>query len=139
MSQLIDNSGIEEDDDREHESNMIHDLEENPAISIISKSSTFSNHPADCTTSCEDEVKPDESTEGTTGFNWNQLSTNLSNKNNANSKENEEQPEHRGDNNIESAGLAELPRHPPTDTEQQSDSTVLRYIVDRCLRDGDDR
>ncbi|XP_076177505.1 uncharacterized protein LOC143151898 isoform X4 [Ptiloglossa arizonensis] len=133
MSQLIDNSGIEEDDDREHESNMIHDLEENPAISIISKSSTFSNHPADCTTSCEDEVKPDESTEGTTGFNWNQLSTNLSNKNNANSKENEEQPEHRGDNNIESAGsllqnLIEHQRHNQNDTLANNLPSETEYV-----------
>ncbi|XP_076635373.1 uncharacterized protein LOC143348704 isoform X2 [Colletes latitarsis] len=133
MSQLIDNSGIEEDDDREPESNMIHDLEENPAISIISKSSTFSNHSADCTTVCEDEDKPEESAEGTTGFNWNQLSTNLSNKNNVISKENEEQSEHRGDNNIESAGsllqnLIEHQRHNQNDTLANNLPSETEYV-----------
>ncbi|CAL7946490.1 unnamed protein product [Xylocopa violacea] len=114
IRQLIDNS--EEDDDRDHESNMIRDLEENPAISIISKSSTFPNHATDCTRVCEDEDKPEESAENTTGFNWNQLSTNLSTKNNESSKDNEEHSEQGGDNNIENAGsllqnLIEHQRH----------------------------
>ncbi|XP_061932110.1 uncharacterized protein LOC108003584 isoform X3 [Apis cerana] len=121
MNQLIENSGIEEDDDRGHESNMIHNLEENPAISIISKSTTFSNHTTDCTTVCEDEDKPEESTENTASFNWSQLSTNISNKNNESSKENEEQSDHGGDNNIDNAGsllqnLIEHQRHNQNET-----------------------
>ncbi|XP_054010133.1 uncharacterized protein LOC128893301 isoform X1 [Hylaeus anthracinus] len=133
MSQLIDNSGIEEDDEAEPDSNMIHDLEENPAISIISKSSTFSNHAVDSTTVCENADKPEESTEGTTGFNWNQLSTNLSNKNNAISKENEEQPEHRSDNNIESAGsllqnLIDHQRHNQNDTLANNLPSETEYV-----------
>ncbi|KAG6797294.1 bromodomain-containing protein [Apis mellifera caucasica] len=121
MNQLIENSGIEEDDDRGHESNMIHNLEENPAISIISKSTTFSNHTTDCTTVCEDEDKPEESTETTASFNWSQLSTNISNKNNESSKENEEQSDHGGDNNIDNAGsllqnLIEHQRHNQNET-----------------------
>ncbi|XP_033178558.1 myb-like protein I isoform X5 [Bombus impatiens] len=131
MSRLIDNAGIEEDDDRGHESNMIHDLAENPAINIISKSSTFSNHTADCTTVCsEDEDKPEESTESTTGFNWNQLSTNLSNKNNENSKENEE---NAGDNNIENAGsllqnLIEHQRHNQNETLSNNLPSETEYV-----------
>ncbi|XP_068974313.1 myb-like protein I isoform X5 [Bombus flavifrons] len=131
MSRLIDNAGIEEDDDRGHESNMIHDLAENPTINIISKSSTFSNHTADCTTVCsEDEDKPDESTESTTGFNWNQLSTNLSNKNNENSKENEE---NAGDNNIENAGsllqnLIEHQRHNQNETLSNNLPSETEYV-----------
>lgn len=104
MSQLIDNSGIEEDEDEVNEANMIQNLEGNPAISIISKSSSFQNHSSECTTACEDDDKHEESAEGTTGFNWNQLSANLTNKNNEASKENDEQSEHGDDNNIENAG-----------------------------------
>ncbi|XP_031839398.1 uncharacterized protein LOC116429967 isoform X2 [Nomia melanderi] len=132
-SQLTDNSGIE-DDEREQESNMIHDLKENPAISIISKSSTYSNHSANCTTVCEDEDKPEETTEGTTGgFNWNQLSTNLSSKNSEPSKENEEQSEHGGDNNIENAGsllqnLIEHQRHNQNDTLSNNLPPETEYV-----------
>ncbi|CAK9805811.1 hypothetical protein ANTQUA_LOCUS4575 [Anthophora quadrimaculata] len=133
MSQLIDNSGIEEDDDRRPESHMIHDLEENPAISIISKSSTFSNHAVDCTPVCEDEDKPEESAESTAGFNWNQLSTNLSTKNNEISKENEEQPDHGGDNNMENTGsllqnLIEHQRHNQNETLSNNLPSETEYV-----------
>lgn len=112
---------------------MIHDLKENPAISIISKSSAYSNHSANCTTVCEDEDKPEETTEGTTGFNWNQLSTNLSSKNNEPSKENEEQSEHGGDNNIENAGsllqnLIEHQRHNQNDTLSNNLPPETEYV-----------
>ncbi|XP_015435463.1 PREDICTED: uncharacterized protein LOC107191034 isoform X2 [Dufourea novaeangliae] len=133
MSQLINSSGIEEEDERKHESNMIHDLEENPAISIIAKSSTYSNHSTDCTTVCEDDVKPGETTEETTGFNWNQLSTNLSNKNSETSKETEEQPEHGGDNNIENAGsllqnLIDHQRHNQNNTLSNNLPSETEYV-----------
>ncbi|XP_076668794.1 uncharacterized protein LOC143369150 isoform X2 [Andrena cerasifolii] len=133
MTQLIDNSGIEEDDDGDNEADMIHDLEGNPAISIISKSSTFSNHSTDCTTGCEDEDKPEESTEGTTGFNWNQLSTNLANKNNEASKESEEQSDNGGDNNIESTGsllqnLIEHQRHNQNETISNNLPSETEYV-----------
>ncbi|XP_029037968.1 putative uncharacterized protein DDB_G0289263 isoform X2 [Osmia bicornis bicornis] len=103
MSQLIDNSSIEDDDDRRDETNMTDDLEENPTISIITNSSRFLNHSANC--SSENEDKPDNSTESATGFNWNQLSANLNNKNNEVPKESDEQSDHGGgDNNMENAG-----------------------------------
>ena len=94
MSQLIDNSSIEDDDDRRDETNMTDDLEENPTISIITNSSRFLNHSANC--SSENEDKPDNSTESATGFNWNQLSANLNNKNNEVPKESDEQSDHGG-------------------------------------------
>ncbi|XP_076244581.1 uncharacterized protein LOC143185456 isoform X2 [Calliopsis andreniformis] len=133
MNQLIDNSSIEEDEDGGSDSNMIQDLEGNPAISIISKPSTYSNHSSDCTTVCENEDKPEESTEGTTGFNWNQLSTNLSNKNNEASKENEEHSEHEGDNNIENAGsllqnLIEHQRHNQNETLSNNLPPETEYV-----------
>ncbi|XP_076279553.1 uncharacterized protein LOC143208744 isoform X2 [Lasioglossum baleicum] len=132
-SQLADTSGIEEDDEREQESNMIHNLEENPAISIISKSSTYPNHSADCSSVCQDEDKSEETTEGTTGFNWNQLSTNLSNKNSETSKDNDEQSEHGGDNNIESAGsllqnLIDHQRHNQNDTLSNNLPPETEYV-----------
>ncbi|XP_033341137.2 uncharacterized protein LOC117229093 isoform X1 [Megalopta genalis] len=131
-NQLTDNSGIEEDDE-EQKSNMIHNLEENPAISIISKSSTYPNHSTDCGAVCDDEDKPEETTEGTTGFNWNQLSTNLSNKNSETSKDNDEQSEHGSDNNIESAGsllqnLIEHQRHNQNDTLSNNLPSETEYV-----------
>ncbi|KAK2582126.1 hypothetical protein KPH14_004492 [Odynerus spinipes] len=102
MNQLIDNSSVDEDDDdTANEADMIHNLEENPAISIISKSSTFSNHSADRSSVCEDEAKRQESAEAAVGFNWNQLSTDLTHKDKVNSKENEEHVESSDENNID--------------------------------------
>ncbi|XP_043664218.1 uncharacterized protein LOC122627260 isoform X1 [Vespula pensylvanica] len=95
MNQLI-NSSVDEDNDTANEVDMIHDLEENPAISIISKSSTFSNHSVS-------EDDPKQSTETATGFNWNQLSTDLTHKDKVNLKENEEHEENPNENNIENS------------------------------------
>ncbi|XP_046831303.1 uncharacterized protein LOC124429718 isoform X2 [Vespa crabro] len=89
-------SSVNEDDDTANEVDMIHDLEENPAISIISKSSTFSNHSVS-------EDDPKQSTETSTGFNWNQSSTDLTHKDKVNLKENEAQGENSNENNIESS------------------------------------
>nr|XP_012151775.1 PREDICTED: COPII coat assembly protein SEC16-like isoform X5 [Megachile rotundata] len=129
MSQLIDNSNIEEDDDR-HETNMTHDLEENPAINIISKSSTFSNHSTNCGDS---EDKGEETAESTAGFSWNQLSTNLANKTNEVPKENDEQSDHGGESNIENAGsllqnLIDHQRHNQNETLSNNLPSETEYV-----------
>ncbi|XP_071628054.1 uncharacterized protein [Temnothorax longispinosus] len=101
-SQLVDSSSVEEEDDRSHEASMIHNLEQNPSISINPKSFTFSNH----ATERDNEDKNRESTDAsqTQGFNWNQLSADLSNK--SNEDFNKEDSEHQGDNdaNMDNAG-----------------------------------
>ncbi|XP_011343676.1 bromodomain-containing protein 4 isoform X2 [Ooceraea biroi] len=103
-NQMIDNSSVEEEDDRNHDTSIIHNLEENPSISIIPKSSTFPNHAAD--RRCDSEDKNKESTESQAqGFSWNQLSTDLSNKNSEDpSKESEQQADTGGNSNMENAG-----------------------------------
>ncbi|XP_017875771.1 uncharacterized protein LOC108622418 isoform X2 [Ceratina calcarata] len=133
INQLIDNSGIDNDDDRDSEA-MIHDLEENPAISIISsKSSTFPNHATDCARMCDDDDKSEELTESSSGFNWNQLSTNLSNKNSEGSKDNEDQSDNGDDNNIENAGsllqnLIEHQRNNQNETLSNNLSSETEYV-----------
>ncbi|XP_036140734.1 histone acetyltransferase KAT6A isoform X2 [Monomorium pharaonis] len=106
-SQLIDSSSVEEEDDRSPESNMIHNLEQNPAISINPKSFTFSNHTTERTSICDNEDKNRESTEAshTQGFNWNQLSD-LSSKSNEdfNKEDSEQQGDACGDANMDNAG-----------------------------------
>ncbi|XP_070526711.1 uncharacterized protein [Cardiocondyla obscurior] len=104
-SQLIDGSSTEEEDDRNQESSMIHNLEQNPSISISSKSFPFSNH-TERTAVCDIEDKNRESTNvsQTQGFNWNQLSADLSSKNSEDF--NKEDGEQQGDNdaNMDNAG-----------------------------------
>ncbi|KAI4492779.1 hypothetical protein M0804_002570 [Polistes exclamans] len=97
INQLINNSSVDEDNDTVNEVDMLHDLEENPAISIISKSSTFSNHSVS-----EDDPKQ-AVVETETGFNWNQLSTDLTHKDKLGSKENEDHGENSNENNIENS------------------------------------
>jgi hypothetical protein len=100
---MIDNSSVEEEDDRDHDSSIIHNLEENPSISIIPKSSTFPNHAAD--RGCDNEDRNRESTESQAqGFNWNQLSTDLSNKNSEDPSKESEQTDTAGNTNMESTG-----------------------------------
>lgn len=96
-----------EEDDRNHESNMIHNLEQNPAISINPKSFTFSNHATERASVCNNEDKNRESTDTsqTQGFNWNQLSD-LSSKSNEdfNKEDSEQQEDTCGDANMDNAG-----------------------------------
>jgi len=100
---MIDNSSVEEEDDRDHDSSIIHNLEENPSISIIPKSSTFPNHAVD--RGCDNENRNRESTESQAqGFNWNQLSTDLSNKNSEDPNKESEQTDTAGNTNMESTG-----------------------------------
>nr|XP_012234733.1 PREDICTED: histone acetyltransferase KAT6A-like isoform X2 [Linepithema humile] len=106
-SQLIDNSSIEEEDDRNNDSSMIHNLEQNPSISIIPKSSTFPNHAAQRASLCDNEDKNRESVEPQAqDFNWNQLSADLSSKSNEepNKEDGEQQADTGGDSNMENAG-----------------------------------
>lgn len=101
----MDDSSVEEDDDRSHESNMIHNLEDNPSISIIPKSSTFPNHAAERAPVCDSENKSRDSTEPQTGFNWNQLSADLSSRSNGDPKESDEQQQaENGGDTMENAG-----------------------------------
>ncbi|XP_032683114.1 uncharacterized protein LOC116849745 isoform X2 [Odontomachus brunneus] len=103
-NRLIDDSSVEEEDDRSHESSMIHNLEENPSISIIPKSSTYPNHAAERAAVC-DENKNRESGEPQASFNWNQLSADLSSKSNEDPKDGgEQQHTESGEANIENAG-----------------------------------
>ncbi|XP_029667468.1 uncharacterized protein LOC115238076 isoform X3 [Formica exsecta] len=102
-NQLIDNSAAEEEDDRNHDSDMIHTLGQNPSISIIPKSSTFSNH----STECDNENKSRDSTEQQAqDFNWNQLSTDLSSKSNEdlNKEDGEQQADTGSDASMENTG-----------------------------------
>ncbi|XP_020293664.1 uncharacterized protein LOC109859640 isoform X2 [Pseudomyrmex gracilis] len=105
-SQLIDESSVEEEDDKnDYESDKIRRLEQNPSISIIPKSSTFSNHATERALVCDSDDKSAESEEQTQEFNWNQLSADLSSKNNEDSnKEDSEQQADTGDTNMENAG-----------------------------------
>ncbi|XP_072751513.1 uncharacterized protein [Anoplolepis gracilipes] len=106
-TQLIDNSSAEDEDDRNHDSDMIHTLGQNPSINIIPKSSTFSNHSTERAPVCDSEDKSRDSTEQQAqGFNWNQLSTELSNQNNEdlNKENNEQQADTGGDSNMENTG-----------------------------------
>lgn len=105
-SRLIDNTSVEEENDRSHGSSMIHNLEENTSISIIPKSSTFPNHSAERTVVCDSEDKSREPTESEASFNWNQLSADLSSKNNEDPKEDsqQQQTDTTGDANMENAG-----------------------------------
>ncbi|KAL6443301.1 hypothetical protein ACFW04_002889 [Cataglyphis niger] len=106
-NQLIDNSAVEEEDDRSHDSDMIHTLGQNPSISIIPKSSTYSNHSTECISVCDNENKSRDSTEQQAqDFNWNQLSTDLSSKNNENlnKEDNEQQADTVSDANMENTG-----------------------------------
>lgn len=85
---------------------MIHNLEQNPSISINSKSFTFSNHAAERVPVCDNEDKNRDSTDAsqTQGFNWNQLSADLSSK--SNEDFNKEDSEQQGDSdaNMDNAG-----------------------------------
>lgn len=83
---------------------MILNLEDNPSISIIPKSSTFPNHATERTPICDSEDKNRESTEPQTGFNWNQLSADLASKNNEDPKESEEQQAENGGDTMDNAG-----------------------------------
>lgn len=108
-NQLIDNSSAEEEDDRNHDdSDMMHTLGQNPSISIIPKSSTFSNHSTERAPVSDSENKSRDTTEqqAPQGFNWNQLSTDLSNKNNEDlsKEEGEQQAVAGGDPNMENTG-----------------------------------
>ncbi|XP_011701184.1 PREDICTED: uncharacterized protein LOC105457923 isoform X2 [Wasmannia auropunctata] len=104
-SQLIDSSSVEEEDDRSHESSMIHNLEQNPSISINPKSFTFTNHATERTPVCDTEDKNRESTDTSQGFNWNQLSD-LSSKSNEdfNKEDSQQQGDTCGDANMDNAG-----------------------------------
>ncbi|XP_011865198.1 PREDICTED: histone acetyltransferase KAT6A-like isoform X3 [Vollenhovia emeryi] len=104
--QLIDSTSVEEEDDRSHESSMIHNLEQNPAISINPKSFTFSNHTAERAPVCDNEDKNRESadTSQTQGFNWNQLSADLSSKNNEDFNKEDSEQQGDSDANMDSAG-----------------------------------
>ncbi|XP_066584487.1 transcription factor Zelda-like isoform X2 [Prorops nasuta] len=95
-------SSIEKENDKSDDSNMIHNLEENSAISIVAKPSTYNNHTNNEDKEVEKEVE--EQQEVTEGFNWNELSTNLSAKTSDNSKSLENEPTIESDNNIENAG-----------------------------------
>ncbi|XP_029156326.1 bromodomain-containing protein 4-like isoform X1 [Nylanderia fulva] len=105
-NQLIDNSSTEEEDDRNHDSDMIHTLGQNSSISIIPKSSTFSNHSTERASVCDSENKSRDSTEPQSqSFNWNQLSTDLSSKSNEDlNKENGEQEADTGGDHMENTG-----------------------------------
>ncbi|CAL1687882.1 unnamed protein product [Lasius platythorax] len=106
-NQLIDNSSTEEEDDRNHDSDMIHTLGQNSSISIIPKSSTFSNHSTERAPVCDSENKSRDSAEPQAqSFNWNQLSTDLSSKSNEeHNKENgEQEADTGGDPNMENTG-----------------------------------
>ncbi|XP_070163829.1 R3H domain-containing protein 1 isoform X2 [Polyergus mexicanus] len=106
-NQLIDNSAAEEEDDRNHDSDMIHTLGKNPSISIIPKSSTFSNHSTECASVCDNENKSRDSTEQQAqDFNWNQLSTDLSSKSNEdlNKEDGEQQADASSDASMENTG-----------------------------------
>lgn len=103
--QLIDNSvKSAEENTTSHDSDIIHNLEENSSISIIPKSSTFSNHTIERTLIYNNEDKNKDSIESQAGFNWNQLSADLSNKSNEDPKEGEQRTENDGDTIIENTG-----------------------------------
>lgn len=104
---MIDNSAVEEEDNRSHDSDMLHTLGQNPSISIIPKSSTYSNHSTERSSVCDNENKSRDSTEQQAqDFNWNQLSTDLSSKNNENlnKEDNEQQADTVSDANMENTG-----------------------------------
>lgn len=137
---MIDESSVEEEDDKnDYENDKIRRLEQNPSISIISKSSTFSNHTTERALVCDSDDKSVESSEEQTQeFNWNQLSADLSSKNNEDSnKEDSEQQADTGDTNIENAGsllqnfLMEHQRRNPNEVSLSSNlpnSETAEYV-----------
>ncbi|XP_018304482.1 uncharacterized protein [Mycetomoellerius zeteki] len=138
-SQLIDSSSVEEEDDRSG-SNIIHNLEQNPSISINPKSFTFSNHASERSPVCNNEDKNRESTDAsqTQNFNWNQLSD-LSSKSNEdfNKEDSEQQGDTCSDANMDNAGsilqsfLIEHQRRNPNEvslSNNMSSSETAEYV-----------
>ncbi|XP_011638137.1 bromodomain-containing protein 4-like isoform X2 [Pogonomyrmex barbatus] len=138
-NQLIDSSSVEEENDRNHESSMIHNLEQSSSISINPKSFTFSNHTTERTSISDSEDKNRESTDTsqTQNFNWNQLSADLSSKNNEDFNKDDSEQQGDTDASMDNAGsilqnfLIEHQRRNPNDvslSNNLSSSETAEYV-----------